>query len=83
MATLILDNDLTNAHYTPDSELARLVNDCRVTRVDGFEGFSVLYRCERDNGAEPPSVFHIIAQIHSEGYDRMTAAERRSRGGVR
>lgn len=38
----------------------------------------MLYRCERSNGAEEPHVFHIIAQIPSDGYDPMTAAERRS-----
>ena len=37
MATMILDNDLTNAHYTPDSELGRLVNDCRVNRMGAEE----------------------------------------------
>jgi hypothetical protein len=79
MALLVLDGDITNAHHTPDADLARLVNDCLVTQAGGHEA-QAIWKCERRNGDAPSHVFHIVTSIPSEGHDAMRAARKRSSG---
>jgi hypothetical protein len=79
MALLVLNNDITNAHHTPDPDLPRLVNDCLVSKAGGHEA-QAIWACERRSGSEPSHIFHIVTQIPSEGHDLMKAARDRSRG---
>ncbi len=77
MATMVLNNDLTNAHHVDVEACRRLAIGCRVMLVVGHEA-QAIYKLTRPShlGDERWITCHVVTSIPSDADQVMTEAVR-------